>query len=137
MIKLIRGRYCNHYHLKNWCTVTLQQNCNKKRMMLFFHWICKIYLMKKQKKKKKRKSVNQYWWDFKMLYYWVNNVSVNMNDFNEIIKICDFSFMFFLYRMLIFCVKYVNSTLKDKFNLNIIFKFKLVTGSNDLLLLLV
>ena len=45
--------------------------------------------------------------------------------------------MLFLYKMLIFCVKYVNNTLKDKFNLNITFKFKPVTGPDNLLLLLI
>ena len=105
-------------------------------MMSFLHWICEIYLVKKQKKKKK-KSINQYWWDFKMLYYQINDISVNVNNFNKIIKICNSFFIFFLYKMLILCMKYINSTLKDKFNLNTTFKFKSVAESDDLLLLLI
>ena len=137
LIELIRGKYCNHHYLRNWYTAILQQNYSKERMMLFFHWICETYLVKKQKKKGKRKSVNQYWWNFKMLYYWVNDVSVNINDFNEIIKVCDSSFMLFLYETLILYMKYINNTLKDKFNLNITFKLKPVTESDNLLFLLV
>ena len=45
--------------------------------------------------------------------------------------------MLFLYKMLIFHMKYINSTLKDKFNLNITFKPKPVTELDDLLLLLI
>ena len=45
--------------------------------------------------------------------------------------------MLFLYETLILHMKYVNSTLKDKFNLNITFKPKSVVGSDDLLLLLI
>ena len=105
--------------------------------MSFLHWICETYLAKKQKKKGKRKSVNQYWQDFKMLYHQVNDISVDANNSNEIIKICNPSSMLFLYRTLILHMKYINSTLKDKFDLNTIFKPKPVAGSDNLLLLLI
>ena len=59
-----------------------------------------------------------------------------MNDLNEVIKICN-PFMLFLYKTLIFYIKYVNNTLKDKFDLNITSKFKSVTGPDDLFLLLI
>ena len=72
-----------------------------------------------------------------MLYHQINDVSVNANDFNKIIKICDLSSMLFLYGMLILHVKYVNDTLKNKFNLNITFKLKLMTELDNLLLLLI
>ena len=72
-----------------------------------------------------------------MLYCQVNGTFMNANDFNKIIKIYDFSLMLFLYGTLILHMKYVNDTLKDKFNLNTTFKPKPVTGPDDLLLLLI
>ena len=55
-------------------------------MMSFLHWICETYLAKKRKKGK-RKSLNQYWWDFKMLYRCVNGSFVNANDADEVVKV--------------------------------------------------
>lgn len=106
-------------------------------MMSFLHWICETYLAKKRKKKGKRKSVNQYWRDFKMLYRRVNGASVDANDSNEVIKVCDPPPMLFLYGTLILRVKYVNGTLKDEFGLDTTSKPKPVAGPDDLLLLLV
>jgi hypothetical protein len=55
-------------------------------MILFLHWICETYIVKKRKRSK-RKSVNQYWQDFKMLYYRINRKFVNANDSNEVVKV--------------------------------------------------
>ena len=62
---------------------------------------------------------------------------MNVNDLNKVIKVCNSSFMLFLYRILILCIKYVNDTFKDKFSLNTTFKAKSVTKPDDLFLLLI
>ena len=43
--------------------------------------------MWKKRKKGKRKSVNQYYWDFKMLYRRVNGGLVDANDFDKVVKL--------------------------------------------------
>jgi len=86
-------------------------------MMSFLYWICETYLAKRRKKGK-RKSVNQYWRDFKMLFRRANSERVDANDSNEV-------------------VKYINIKLRVLFELDTLAKLKLVTGPDDLLLLLV
>ncbi|KAH8749401.1 hypothetical protein BGZ57DRAFT_138602 [Hyaloscypha finlandica] len=86
-------------------------------MMSLLYWICETYLAAKRKRGK-RKSINQYWRDFKTLYRRVNGAYVDANDSNEV-------------------VKYINRTLKVKFDLDTTSKPKPVAGPDDLLLLLV
>jgi hypothetical protein len=105
-------------------------------MMSFLHWICETYLAKKRKKGK-RKSVNQYWRDFKMLYRRINGAFVDANDSNEVVKVCSPPPTVLFYRMLILRAKYINGTLKVRFELDSTSKSKPVAGPDDLLLLLV
>jgi len=72
-----------------------------------------------------------------MLYYQINSAYINANNLNKVIKICDPLFAMLFYYMLIFCAKYINSILKVKFKLDIIFKSKLMARPDDLLFLLV
>jgi len=54
---------------------------------LFLHWICETYIAKKRKRGK-RKSINQYCRDFKMLYRRINGKFVDVNDSDEVVKVC-------------------------------------------------
>jgi hypothetical protein len=56
-------------------------------MILFLYWICETYIAKRRKRGK-RKSVNQYWQDFKILYRQINGKFVDVNDSNEVVKVC-------------------------------------------------
>ena len=71
-----------------------------------------------------------------MLYRRINSAFVDANDSNEVVKVCDPLALFF-YRILILRAKYINSTLKDRFELDTTSKSKPVAGPDDLLLLLV
>jgi hypothetical protein len=56
-------------------------------MILFLYWICETYITKRRKRGK-RKSINQYWQDFKMLYRQINGKFVDVNNSNEVVKVC-------------------------------------------------
>jgi hypothetical protein len=90
---LIRGRYCEDGEIGEWCTAIKKENCGKGRMMSFLRWICEEYIAKKPKAGK-RKSANQYWRDFKMLYRRINGFYVDVNDSNEVVKVCESSNQF-------------------------------------------
>jgi hypothetical protein len=102
-------------------------------MMSLLYWICETYLAAKRKRGK-RKSINQYWRDFKTLYRRVNGAYVDANDSNEVVKVCHPPPL--LHRTLT-RGKYINGTLKVKFDLDTTSKPKPVAGPDDLLLLLV
>jgi hypothetical protein len=89
-----------------------------------------------KRKKTKRRSVNQYWRDFKMLYYQINGKSVHADDSNEVVKVYYYPVILLEYLMLTRRLKYINSELKTKFDLDTISKPKPVAGPDDLLLLL-
>ena len=56
--------------------------------MMFLFWICETYLARKKGKKgKKKKSLNNYWWDFKMLYRRVNGTAIDTNISSKVIKV--------------------------------------------------
>ncbi|KAG9232492.1 FluG domain-containing protein [Amylocarpus encephaloides] len=111
-------KYCDHRGAGEWRIAILKQNCPKGRIMAFLRWICVTYIAKKQKTGKK-KSVNQYWRDFGMLYQRMNNGDlVDKDDASEV-------------------VTYINTVLKDDFDLDTTSKPKPVVGPDDLLLLLV
>jgi hypothetical protein len=86
--------------------------------MTFLHWICEEYLQKRRKRSKK-KTINQYWRDFKMLYRHCNNGRVvNPNDCEEIRKVLDQQLYFPAMPPYADITKYINATLKEKFQLD-------------------
>lgn len=84
---LLKFRFCYDKGHKDWKTMIHPRSCDKGLIMIFLYWICEIYLQTRCKRSKK-KTVNQYWWDFKMLYRRSNQGSVvNANDCEEIVKV--------------------------------------------------
>ncbi|KAH7110517.1 FluG domain-containing protein [Dactylonectria estremocensis] len=105
---------CNQNKCRQWKFAIKASNCDKGLIMSFLHWICETYV-KPRRKRSKKKTINQYWRDFKMLYRRVNKGKlINGNDCQEV-------------------VKYINGTLKPKFNLDDLPKSKPVMGVDDLL----
>jgi len=72
-----------------------------------------------------------------MLYRRINSAFVDANDLNEVVKVCSPYPTVLFYRILILCAKYINGTLKVRFELDTTSKSKPVARPDDLLLLLV
>ncbi|CEJ81547.1 hypothetical protein VHEMI01668 [[Torrubiella] hemipterigena] len=108
-------KFCREKKHGNWRQVIRPLRCSKGLIMTFLFWICETYLRPRRKRSKK-KTVNQYWRDFKMLYQRCNDgQEINGNHCEEIRK-------------------YINSRLKEVFDLDDQPGSKPVMGVDDLLL---
>ena len=72
-----------------------------------------------------------------MLYRRINGAFVDANDSNEVVKVYSPPPIVLFYRILILYTKYINGTLKVRFELDTTSKSKPVARLDDLLLLLV